>query len=134
MDNIGSSRLVYNMLLALVALVVVSIFKIQGWVTVIQETFIHCKGVGVEIWAKARTCNLFASLVVEHTQNHNQQTNLSSFALNQMPGPVPYCLWRNQPRLPISCNWMPDPVTYKHYLSGIFHPSFKMKHCLFPHS
>ena len=32
-----------------------------------------------------------------------------------MPGLVPYCLWPNQPRLPISSNWMPDPVTYKHY-------------------
>ena len=38
---------------------------------VIQETFIHCKGVRVEIWAKARTCNLFPSLVVEHAQNHS---------------------------------------------------------------
>ena len=30
-----------------------------------------CKGARVEIWGKAHRCNLFASLVVEHAQNHS---------------------------------------------------------------
>ena len=91
-----SSCLVYNMLLAFVA-VVVSIFKMQAWGTVIQESFIQykCGNIGKSAYMQP------FCVISRRTCTKSQQADSSSFALNWMPGPVPYCLWPYQLRLPI---------------------------------